>query len=126
MDTPEVVNHSTIIVHVDHFGSGLIGTVMGQPRFTGCIQTLYLGKICYSRLTPLEGLAFIGGKEMPFIHQALMRFLGEEIYKDLSDSEVRATVSAKFISAKNPDQKMELEQAKMYPILLYRKTNFVI
>ena len=33
---------------------------------------------------------------MPFIHQAPMRFLGEEIYKDLSDSEVRAKVCAKF------------------------------
>ena len=44
----------------------------------------------------------LAGKEMPFIHQAPMRFLGgwrsiqrpqcgEAIYKDLSDSEVRTT-----------------------------------
>ena len=39
-------------------------------------------------------------KEVPFIHQTPFRFLGKEIYKDLSDLEVRATVSmvsAKFI-----------------------------
>ena len=36
------------------------------------------------------------GEEMPFIHQAPMRFLGQGIYKDLSDTEVRAMVSAKF------------------------------
>ena len=46
---------------------------------------------------PYDPKLEIAGKEMPFIHQAPMRFLGEEIYKDLSDSEVRATVSAKFM-----------------------------
>ena len=38
----------------------------------------------------------VAGKEIPFIHQASMRFIGEELYQDLSDSEVRATVSVKF------------------------------
>ena len=45
---------------------------------------------------PYDPKLKIGGKEMPFIHQAPMRFLGEEIYQDLSDSEVRAKVCAKF------------------------------
>ena len=34
---------------------------------------------------------------MPFIHQAPIIFFGEEIYKDLGDSKVRATLSAKFM-----------------------------
>ena len=46
---------------------------------------------------PYDPKPKIAGKEMPFIYQAPMRFFGEEIYMDLSDSEVRATVSAKFM-----------------------------
>ena len=45
---------------------------------------------------PYDPKLKIGGKEMPFIQQVPMKFLDGEIYKDLSDSEVRATVSAKF------------------------------
>ena len=46
---------------------------------------------------PYDPKLKIAGKEIPFIHQAPMRFLGEEIYKDLSDSEVRRAVEEKLM-----------------------------
>lgn len=53
------------------------------------------GKITRPYL-PYDPKLKIDGKEIPFIHQASMRFLGIEIYKDLNDKEVRKMVSVKF------------------------------
>ena len=50
---------------------------------------------------------------MSFINQAPMKFLGEEMYKDLSDSEVRATVSAKF---KDLGSKQHMKIVDLYKI----------
>ena len=46
--------------------------------------------------TPYDPQLQIGGKEIPFIHQSPMRFLGQEIFKDLSDKEIRSGVESKL------------------------------
>ena len=46
--------------------------------------------------TPYDPQLQIGGKEIPLIHQSPMRFLGQEIFKDLSDKEIRSGVESKL------------------------------
>ena len=48
--------------------------------------------------TPYDPQLQIGGKEIPFIHQSSMRFLSQEIFKDLSDKEIRSGVESKLIN----------------------------
>ena len=71
-------------------------TRVPQPR--GKVSTPY---------TPYDPQLCIDGKEIPFIHQTAMRFLGQEIYKDLSDKEVKAKVETKL---KNLLQKTDRDQ----------------
>ena len=46
--------------------------------------------------TPYDPQLEIGGIEIPFIHQSSMRFLGLEIFKDLSDKEIISGVDSKL------------------------------
>ena len=57
--------------------------------------------------TPYDPQLSIDGREIPFIHQTAMRFLGQDIYKDLSDKEARGKVEDKL---KNLLQKSDGDQ----------------
>ncbi|XP_072039086.1 uncharacterized protein [Amphiura filiformis] len=45
---------------------------------------------------PYDPQLHISGKDIPFIHQSSMRFLGQGIFKDLNDKEVRYGVESKL------------------------------
>ncbi|XP_072033403.1 uncharacterized protein [Amphiura filiformis] len=45
---------------------------------------------------PYDPQLHISGKDIPFINQSSMRFLGQEIFKDLNDKEVRYGVESKL------------------------------
>ena len=48
--------------------------------------------------TPYDAQLSIEGQEIPFIHHKSMRFLGQEIFKDLSDKDVRTQVETKMMN----------------------------
>nr|XP_054769560.1 uncharacterized protein LOC129277399 [Lytechinus pictus] len=49
-----------------------------------------------AQYTPYDAQLCIDGQEIPFIHHTSMRYLGQEIFKDLSDREVRTQVGSKL------------------------------
>ena len=51
-----------------------------------------------SSMTPSDPELFIHGESIPFIHQEPMKFLGQLIFKDLSDAAVRESTTAKLQS----------------------------
>ena len=50
-----------------------------------------------STMSPFDPELTIHGEQIPFIHKEPMKFLGQYIYKDLSDQEVRKQVSNKLV-----------------------------
>ena len=71
-------------------------TVTMKAKPTKC-RALSLEKIPgTSTMTPTDPELSIDGQLIPFIHQDPMKFLGQLIYKDLSDNEVRAKTKDKL------------------------------